>query len=593
MKKFLSVLLVFILASSCMLCVSAADSMTNFKKSNTYSKPFSDVAPESWYAQNVAAAYELGLVNGKSETQFFPDGNVTIAESITLAARIHNTYCGNTVSFSQSSPWYQAYVDYAVENAIISTETFKSYDALATRAEFANIMAKALPKKEYNVINNVKRGNIPDIYAYMPCSENVYTLYNAGILSGSDELGTFYPDSNIKRCEVAAIVERIAVKDRRKEFILKAVDGARRVEKAVCVKKDTSSPVKNAYINPANGQESPFDTYCSSRDFFELETNDVVFARIKNAAIYFPGIIFYDANKKFISGEIKTVQPKDRLRYKDMEGTFYKLPENAKYMRFCYGSGFHNNNLEIYIITHTKESAKPFEGTKILNLGDSLFGNDRTYNISSYLSEYSGATVYNGGFGGTLMTSARAEKNSGYYYFDAPRIVSALCSDNWTEQDSVVNKIPTAYYPETLNMLKTLDMTKIDIVTLAWGTNDYTGEVRLSEITKSLENMIGMLKSAFPHIKIVVITPVWRYFDNGDADTIKFSDCTLKEIADGIIATADKCGVYVIDSYSSLDLRDAEHKYFDTGDNTHLNAKGNALYAQLIFDELKKIYGIE
>ena len=37
----------------------------------------------------------------------------------------------------------------------------------------------------------------------------VYTLYRAGIIAGSDEYGTFNPDSRIRRSEVAAILVRI------------------------------------------------------------------------------------------------------------------------------------------------------------------------------------------------------------------------------------------------------------------------------------------------------------------------------------------------------------------------------------------------
>ncbi len=591
MKKLLPLLLSFILFVGSVPCAYAAESMDNFKKTTVYSNNFADVTPEQWYAENVATVYELGLVNGKSATEFVPEGNVTIAESITLAARIHNTYYGTNHTFSSSTPWYQSYVDYAVENGIIKSKQFENFDILATRSDFASIMANSLPKKEFNVINNVVHGNIPDLYAYMPCAESVYTLYNAGILSGSDEYGTFYPDSNIKRSEVAAIVARVAQKDSRKEFILKGTDGNRRIEKTVSIKKDAPDNITSTYINPKTGAESPYDTYCSSTEYFEVKSTDTIFARIINAATYFPNIIFYDGNKNFISGEVKTLQPEMRMSYKDMKGTFYKVPHNAKYIRFCYGSGFHNNNLEIYIITHTTQSVKEFEGTRILNLGDSIFGNDRTNNVSSYLSEYSGATVYNGGLGGTRMSSRPTD--NAYEWFDGLNLVTALTTGDWSKQDTYVSNVPTGYYKSALETLKGIDMSSVDIVTLAWGTNDYTGNKTVAQITAALESIINMIQTAYPHVKIIVLTPTWRYFDNGDSDTVKFNDATLKEIAAAIIKTAKEKGVYTINSYEMLSLSDAEHKYFDTGDKTHLNAAGNKLYAELIYNELKKIYNVE
>ena len=37
----------------------------------------------------------------------------------------------------------------------------------------------------------------------------IYAFYRAGILTGSDQSGTFRPASSIQRCEVAAILVRM------------------------------------------------------------------------------------------------------------------------------------------------------------------------------------------------------------------------------------------------------------------------------------------------------------------------------------------------------------------------------------------------
>lgn len=42
-------------------------------------------------------------------------------------------------------------------------------------------------------------------------------LYRAGVLAGSDKSGTFLPDANIKRCEVAAILTRMMDESARKD----------------------------------------------------------------------------------------------------------------------------------------------------------------------------------------------------------------------------------------------------------------------------------------------------------------------------------------------------------------------------------------
>lgn len=200
---------------------SYLDKMQNFVDSNEYTVgQFSDVSSSSWYADSVAAAYRKGLVKGASETQFNPNGNMTIAEAITLAARLRSIYETGKAEFEQSDPWYQTYVDYATENGIIAEGDYSDYTKAATRAQFACIMAKALPEETLSAINYVPFGQIPDVTISETYSDAVYMLYNAGILTGNDSYGTFTPDSTITRSAVATIVTRIADMSLRKEFVL-------------------------------------------------------------------------------------------------------------------------------------------------------------------------------------------------------------------------------------------------------------------------------------------------------------------------------------------------------------------------------------
>ena len=191
----------------------------NFQKSNAYQAgQFSDVPADTWYSDTVASAYELGLVKGTSDTTFSPNGNIGIAETIALACRLHNTYYANGAAFEQASPWYQVYVDYAVENGIINEVQFPSYTKTATRLEFATILANALPEEALSPINTVKR--LPDVLVGSDAAYPVFLLYRAGILTGSDSYGTFSPNSAITRCEVATIVTRMADVSARKTFSL-------------------------------------------------------------------------------------------------------------------------------------------------------------------------------------------------------------------------------------------------------------------------------------------------------------------------------------------------------------------------------------
>ena len=182
----------------------------------TVSAAFADVPDSAWYAENVAKAYELGLIKGVSETEFNPDGKITLAETIALACRLHSSHSGTEHEFVQGDVWYEVYVDYAAENGIIEKYASTNYSAAATRVQFAEIFAAALPLNALRAINDIRPGQIPDVAR----NESVYLLYNAGVLTGSDDNGTFLPDTTIKRSEVAAIVTRMADESLRQRFSL-------------------------------------------------------------------------------------------------------------------------------------------------------------------------------------------------------------------------------------------------------------------------------------------------------------------------------------------------------------------------------------
>ena len=231
---------------------------TAFQKINTYqSGQFSDVSASDWYAENVKITYEYGLMTGKDNDLFDVGGNLTVAEAVVIACRLHNTYYRNNATFDVASPWYQPYVDYAKANGIIKRDY--SYTAPISRLDFAFFISNALPDAVMPKLNEVAQNDIPDLYAGSPCQdavaalqgtgvlenvstsrlqhlstvicgsigtipspkeqEAVYRLYRAGILTGNDEHGTFAPEMNITRSAAVAIVSRV-VASLRKHIVL-------------------------------------------------------------------------------------------------------------------------------------------------------------------------------------------------------------------------------------------------------------------------------------------------------------------------------------------------------------------------------------
>lgn len=212
-KTILAVITALLLATS----ANAA-----FTKTNTYQDgTFSDVPASEWYSSEVGGAYELGLMNGVGGGLFNPDGSFTVAEAITLASRARAVYNGETIEQS-GEPWYAPYVDYAKKNGIISSDyTAQELDRPAKRYEVTEMFRKAMSDGYFESINEVS--SIPDVPEDALYFAGTLLLYKAGIVMGSDSIGTFNPDADITRAEASAIINRVAVPEKRLKKTLEKV----------------------------------------------------------------------------------------------------------------------------------------------------------------------------------------------------------------------------------------------------------------------------------------------------------------------------------------------------------------------------------
>ena len=221
----LLVICVLILALLCSpFALADQGSISNFTEDGIYKiGQFADVNENKWYGVNsqgvIAAVCRLGLMQGTG-SGFEPEGQVTVAEAVTIAARVHDIYYGGDGVFAQGSPWYQVYLDYAADNGIIAYNPNNNYLLAATRAQMVEIFARALPASELAAINNIT--SLPDVGKTTPSAESILLLYNAGILTGNDAAGSFAPNAYISRAEAAAIIVREVQPSERKALNLQA-----------------------------------------------------------------------------------------------------------------------------------------------------------------------------------------------------------------------------------------------------------------------------------------------------------------------------------------------------------------------------------
>ena len=181
-----------------------------FPKVNEY-PGFIDVEAGSWYEDPARICAEVGLMQGTGHA-FAPFQILTVGEVAAIAARMNEAITGDPIPMAtpkpgETLPWYFSYVKYLEDLGIDVPDPEKQ----ATRQEFVSILAAVVPEEMLSPINTIT--TLPDTK-----DEAVLRFYNAGILTGVDDWGTFAPGNSLTRAETAAMVARVARTDLRQTF---------------------------------------------------------------------------------------------------------------------------------------------------------------------------------------------------------------------------------------------------------------------------------------------------------------------------------------------------------------------------------------
>ena len=197
-----------------------AEKASPFAPLRTYAGEFTDVKSGDWFAPSVVSAYEYGLLSGRGNGAFAPGDNVTLAEMLTIAARLRAIYTTGGEEVIPAAPlkesWYQPYVDYLKAENLLDNRFEGAYHLPASRAQMAGIFAFALPAEWYDEPNALlvttayASGDfIADVTDKTPYRSEILLMYRRGLLSGMDDAGSFAPERSVSRAEIAALLTRV------------------------------------------------------------------------------------------------------------------------------------------------------------------------------------------------------------------------------------------------------------------------------------------------------------------------------------------------------------------------------------------------
>nr|WP_295684633.1 SGNH/GDSL hydrolase family protein [uncultured Lachnoclostridium sp.] len=341
-------------------------------------------------------------------------------------------------------------------------------------------------------------------------------------------------------------------------------------------------------------------------------------------------ICFYTKEEVFISGMSRNTDYTVE-KYGDKFGCYYPIPHNAEKVRFscseanCIGgSGNLYTYLKVESVYDTKLSGryyesyieekinnspnKPLQGKEIALVGDSIFGNFRDETgIPSIVGKITGAKVYNLGLGGTRM-SGRNDSNSQAQYWDKfsfCRIVDYIETGDFSPMRNALPNMSSAlpYFGEVITMYENMNWLKISILVIEYATNDATGgnviydsenPNNIYAFNNAYRYSIEKLLTLYPHLRIIIVTPAWRFWNDSEGNYIYDSDTHViagQKLTDFVRCDeeiADNYHIGLINSYKLLGANKFTRlQYFNPTDGTHHNENGRLRYGSLIAHQLE------
>jgi hypothetical protein len=99
---------------------------------------FTDLEEDAWYLESLEKALSLGIVSGYPDGTFLPENSVNRVEALKMIL----ISGGISIPTSDDEFWYAGYLDYAIENGLLTSTSTGDYspEATLTRGEFIDLL---------------------------------------------------------------------------------------------------------------------------------------------------------------------------------------------------------------------------------------------------------------------------------------------------------------------------------------------------------------------------------------------------------------------------------------------------------------------
>lgn len=347
-----------------------------------------------------------------------------------------------------------------------------------------------------------------------------------------------------------------------------------------CIKFGDADMIANERLDLSNGKVVTNSSNQTRTDFIPVAVGDYV----QTCAIR--DICLYDDQYEYLGyinlwSENDTVAPPSTwtgnynaniTRIEAVNGV------EPKYIR-CWG------RTDAYPPAIAMLSDEPY---KVLNLGDSIFGNnEKPWDLGTYIQNITGMKDANCGYGGT---TARVIPSGNMSPLGLPSIVDCIVSEDFSplQTPSYWANLREYRYGVPTLLFGMVDFSEIEIITIAYGTNDWNSSTPMDNAENRLDTStykgglryaVENLQTKYPAITLVMLSPIFRYWSNSsdystvDQDSDSRTNTLGLKLIDYVTAmkeVADEYHLPYFDNYKGIGL----NKYTAPTwlrDGTHLN----------------------
>lgn len=365
---------------------------------------------------------------------------------------------------------------------------------------------------------------------------------------------------------------------------------------------DSDSFITGKYCSTSNGKISNLNSF-NCLPFIPVKPNHKYRTQTQTQ------IVFYDETLTFISSLLPASDANNTGTTVEMD---FVTPLTCKYISVNTKSA-HEMLFDLdYVTVGTDSNSKKLKNRTVVCFGDSITGNYGFGDNYPYqIEKLTDAKTFNCGFGGCRMELVPSDSDVAFTNpFSMCGIVDALekakngDADAWDDMDNnALTLSRMAYF--RLQILKSIDWSKVDIVTIAYGTNEggYPQDDESDKYNKytyagATRYAVEKLLTLYPKLRIVLLTPIYRYYtsEHQDSDTHVNPNYGYK-LTDNVatlISVGRELKVPVIDMYYTLGINITNYtSYFgdedEQSDGTHINSFGREEMGRRVAGELIRL----